>query len=59
MPHFHKAAQLGCVRYKGPDEVSYEVRSASGKVEAHIVRITVMDASPADTKPAPDTDPDL
>jgi hypothetical protein len=45
--------------YKGPDEVSYEVRSASGKIEAHTVRITVKDASPADAKPAPDTDPDL
>jgi hypothetical protein len=45
--------------YKGPDEVSYEVRSASGKVEAHTVRITVKDASPADAKPTPDADPDL
>jgi hypothetical protein len=45
--------------YKGSDEVSYEVRSASGKVEAHTVRITVKDTSPADAKPTPDTDPDL
>jgi hypothetical protein len=45
--------------YKGSDEVSYEVRSASGKVEAHTVRITVKDASPADAKLTPDTDPDL
>jgi hypothetical protein len=45
--------------YKGSDEVSYEVRSASGKVEAHTVRITVKDTSPADAKPAPDADPDL
>ena len=45
--------------YKGSDEVSYEVRSASGKVEAHTVRITVKDASPAGAKPTPDNDPDL
>ena len=45
--------------YKGPDEVSYEVKSASGKVEAHTVRITVKDTSPADAKPTPETDLDL
>lgn len=45
--------------YKGADEVSYEVKSASGKVESHTVRITVKDASPADAKPNPDADPDL
>lgn len=45
--------------YKGSGEVSYEVRSASGKVEAHTVRITVKDASPADAKPTPDNGPDL
>lgn len=45
--------------YKGADEVSYEVRSASGKVESHTVRITVKDAPPADAKPDPDADADL
>jgi hypothetical protein len=52
---FYKASPT----YKGADEVSYEVRSASGKVEAHTVRITVKDSSPADAKPTPDNDPDL
>jgi hypothetical protein len=42
--------------YKGADEVSYEVKSASGKVENHSVRITVKEATPADAKPNPDTD---
>src|SRR5215211_8618374 len=45
--------------YKGADEVSYEVRSASGKVESHTVRITVKEATPADTKPNPDADTNL
>jgi hypothetical protein len=45
--------------YKGADEVSYEVKSASGKVESHTVRITVKDAPPAGAKPNPDADPDL
>jgi hypothetical protein len=45
--------------YKGADEVSYEVKSACGKVESHTVRITVKDAPPADAKPNPDADPDL
>jgi hypothetical protein len=45
--------------YKGADEVSYEVKSASGKVENHTVRITVKEATPADTKPTSDNDPDL
>lgn len=30
--------------FKGTEEVAYEVRSASGKVESHTVRITVKDA---------------
>jgi hypothetical protein len=42
--------------YKGADEVSYEVNSASGKVENHSVRITVKEATPADAKPNSDTD---
>jgi hypothetical protein len=45
--------------YKGADEVSYEVKSASGKVESHTVRITVKDATPADAKPNPDADGEL
>ena len=45
--------------YKGADEVSYEVRSASGKVESHTVRITVKDGTPADAKPNPAADSDL
>jgi hypothetical protein len=45
--------------YKGADEVSYEVKSASGKVESHTVRITVKEATPADAKPNPDADTDL
>ena len=35
--------------YKGTDEVAYEVRSASGKVESHTVRITVKDAQASDS----------
>jgi hypothetical protein len=46
-------------KYSGTDEVSFEVKAASGKVETHTVRITVKDAAPADAKPNPDTDPDL
>jgi hypothetical protein len=42
--------------YKGADEVSYEVRSASGKVESHTVRITVKDTQAPDAKPDPDTE---
>jgi hypothetical protein len=42
--------------FKGTDEVSYEVRSASGKVESHTVRITVKDAQPSDSKPGEDTE---
>jgi hypothetical protein len=34
---------------KGTDEVAYEVRSASGKVESHTVRITVKDAQASDS----------
>lgn len=45
--------------YKGTDEVSYEVRSASGKVETQAVRITVKEAAPADTKPNPDANTEL
>jgi hypothetical protein len=45
--------------YKGADEVSYEVKSASGKVESHTVKITVKEASSADAKPNPDADADL
>jgi hypothetical protein len=45
--------------YKGADEVSYEVKSASGKVESHTVRITVKEAIPADVKPNSDADADL
>ena len=45
--------------YKGADEVSYEVKSASGKVENHTVRIMVKDATPADAKPNPDADTEL
>jgi hypothetical protein len=45
--------------YKGADEVSYEVKSASGKVESHTVRITVKEATPADAKPNSDTDTEL
>jgi len=45
--------------YKGADEVSYEVKSASGKVESHTVRITVKEATPADAKPDPDADTEL
>jgi hypothetical protein len=49
---FYKASPT----YKGVDEVSYEVRSASGKVESHTVSITVKGALPADGKPNQDTD---
>ena len=45
--------------YRGADEVSYEVKSASGKVESHTVRITVKEATPADAKPNPDADTEL
>ncbi|MXQ14091.1 4-aminobutyrate aminotransferase [Microvirga makkahensis] len=42
--------------YKGTDEVSYEVRSASGKVETHTVRISVKDARTLDAKPDQDAE---
>lgn len=42
--------------FKGTDEVAYEVRSASGKVEGHTVRITVKDAQAPDAKPDQDTE---
>ncbi|MBA1154634.1 4-aminobutyrate aminotransferase [Microvirga mediterraneensis] len=45
--------------YKGVDEVSYEVKSASGRVESHTIRITVKEAMPADSRPTPDADADL
>ena len=45
--------------YKGADEVSYEVKSASGKVESHTVKLTVKEATPADAQPSPDADADL
>ncbi|WP_114943032.1 4-aminobutyrate aminotransferase [Microvirga calopogonii] len=45
--------------YTGADEVSYEVKSASGKVESHTVRITVKEAAPADAKPNPSADTEL
>jgi hypothetical protein len=45
--------------YKGTDEVSYEVKSASGKVESHTVRITVKEPTPADAKSNSDIEADL
>ncbi|WP_201859956.1 4-aminobutyrate aminotransferase [Microvirga soli] len=45
--------------YKGADEVSYEVKSASGKIERHAVRITVKEATPADVTSNPDADAEL
>ena len=45
--------------YKGADEVSYEVKSASGKVENHTVRIMVKEATPAGAKPNTDADTEL
>lgn len=49
---FYKASPT----YKGADEVSYEVRSASGKVESHTVRITVKDTPASDAKPDQDAE---
>jgi hypothetical protein len=43
-------------KYTGPDEVGYEVKSASGKVEAHTVRITVKDTPPSGARPSEDTE---
>ena len=45
--------------YRGADEVSYEVKSASGKVESHTVRITVKEATPSDAKTNADADGEL
>lgn len=45
--------------YKGTDEVGYEVRSASGRVETHTVRSTVKDSSASDTKTTPEDATDL
>ncbi|WP_139165489.1 4-aminobutyrate aminotransferase [Microvirga guangxiensis] len=43
--------------YKGTDEIAYEVRSASGKVESHTVKITVKDAqAPDSAKPGQDAE---
>ena len=42
--------------YKGADEVSYEVRPASGKVESHTVRIMVTDTQAPDAKPDQDAE---
>src|SRR5215218_8047702 len=49
---FYKAKSA----YKGADEVSYEVRSASGKVESHTVGITVKDTQTSDAKPDQDAE---
>jgi hypothetical protein len=49
---FYKASPT----YKGADEVSYEVRSASGKVERHTVRITVKGTQAPDAKPDQDAE---
>jgi hypothetical protein len=43
-------------KYSGTDEISYEVKSASGKVDTHTVRITVKDVPASDTKPEQDTE---
>ena len=43
--------------FKGSDQVGYEVRSASGKVESHFVTIVVKEAPASGT--TPDTDQDL
>jgi hypothetical protein len=45
--------------YKGNDEIGYEVRSASGKVESHTVRITVKDTSSPNSKTTQEGDADL
>ena len=45
--------------YKGADEVTYEIRSASGKVETRTVKLTVKEASPSGANPNPDADQDL
>jgi hypothetical protein len=41
-------------KYSGTDEVSFEVRAASGKVETHTVRIEVKEAQAPGTKPDQD-----
>jgi hypothetical protein len=43
-------------QYTGTDEVSYEVRSASGKVESHTVRINVTSTPPAGSKSSDETE---
>ena len=39
-------------QYTGTDEVSYEVKSASGKVESHTIRINATSTPPAVAKPS-------
>ena len=43
-------------KYSGTDEVSFEVKAASGKVETHTVRITVKDVQAPDTKQDQDSE---
>jgi hypothetical protein len=43
-------------KYSGTDEVSFEVKAVSGKVETHTVRITVKDAPASDTSTKQDQD---
>lgn len=43
-------------KYSGTDEVSFEVKVASGKVETHTVRVTVKDVPAPDTKQDQDTE---
>lgn len=43
-------------QYTGTDEVSYEVRSASGKIESHTVKIDVTSTPPAGAKPSDDAE---
>jgi hypothetical protein len=49
---FYKASAT----YRGTDEVSYQVKSASGKVEIHTINITVKSTPAADAKPDEDTE---
>jgi hypothetical protein len=43
-------------KYSGTDEVSFEVKSASGKVETYTVRITVKDVQAPDSKQVQDSE---
>jgi hypothetical protein len=45
--------------YRGADEVSYEVKSASGKVETHTIRIAVKEGQSGDPKQSQSADTDL